>query len=479
MSLNNKNFKVFLSTRLSRIFFVLFVLLLCGSAQGSSIQDSSAQADNKKHTEFLELFRQYLQIDTSNPPGGELAAAHFFADIFEHEGIPYDLVESAPGRSNIRAVIKGRKPSALILLHHMDVVPANPEQWEHPPFAALMDDQFIHGRGAVDTKSLGIFHLNAFLNLHRSGVVPDRDVVFMATADEESGGAFGVGWLMEHWPEWFKNIDAVLNEGAVGKSIGGKTTYAVEVTQKIPLWLRLETQGEAGHGAAPHAQTAVTRLLYASTQLQQLQFIPRAIAPVADYFTALAPLYASPWRERFSAINDTVKSTESMAELHEFDHRLYALLTSSCTPTRLQGSGKINVVPGMAFLELDCRLLPDANPEQVVERIQTLLGPEVQVRTLLSFKPGVSSSRHPLFESITAVLQERYPEALLLPKVSPGFTDSHFFRERGVTAFGFSPILLDEDGSYGVHGVNERLTLDDFYQGLQVVEDIVIQYVTD
>ena len=458
--------------------FVLVALFLWGFSLHSQA-DIGQVNDSEKHTESLELFRQYLKLDTSNPPGGEWLGAKFFADIFEREGIPYELVESAPGRANIRAVIKGREPEALVLLHHLDVVPANINHWQRPPFAALVDDQFIYGRGTVDTKSLGIFHLNTFLTLHRSGKTPDRDVVFMATADEESGSALGLGWLLQHRPEWFENIDVVLNEGATGKSIQGMPTYALEVTQKIPLWLRLQTKGKASHGATPHSKTAVTGLLNAAIKLEKITFIPHAIAPVANYFSALAPFYQSPWRERFSAIETTVKSPEIMAELQVFDYRLYALLTSSCTPTRLQGSNKVNVVPETAFIELDCRLLPDEDPSALITRIKTLFGSTVSVTPLLSFQPGISNVKHPLVSSIRSVLKQYQPGALLIPKMSPGFTDSHFFRARGINAFGFSPIMLGEGFSDGAHGVNEKLRLVDFYQGLDIMENIVFHYLNN
>ncbi len=455
-----------------KLWFLALGFCACGYA-GLCAADKPVE----KRAEFFDLFQHYLRIDTSNPPGNELPAAQFFANIFEREGIPYEVVESEPGRANIRAVITGKSKTALILLHHMDVVPARIRQWQHGPFTATVDGGFIHGRGSVDIKSLGIFHLNAFLALHRSGNTPGQDVVFMATADEESGGDKGLGWLLEHKPEWFSDIDAVLNEGATGKPIAGTPTYAIEVTQKIPLWLRLETHGKAGHGAVPHRQSAVGDLLKAGEKLQQLQFSPRVIEPVEAYFSALAPFYDSPWRERFTAIRESVSSPTVMAQLHDYDYRLYALLRSSCTPTRLSGSHKTNVVSGSAFMELDCRLLPDANPVEVTDRIRKLVGPQVSVETLLSFKPGVSSSDHPLFSTIVSVLGDYQAGAMVTSRVSPGFTDSHFFRERGIPAFGFSPIMVGEGASGGAHGVNEKLAVDDFYRGLDIVERVVNTYV--
>lgn len=459
--------------------FRLLFLLVCLYFYGLCLVWPPVAFSGENEEEFFDLFKQYVQIDTSNPPGNEVLAARFFADIFDREGIDYELVESAPGRANVRAVIKGRDPAALVLLHHMDVVPANPEQWEYPPFSGQVDDHFIHGRGTVDTKSLGIFHLYAFLALHRSGKEPARDVVFMASADEEAGSYYGIGWLQMHRPEWFKNINVVLNEGAAGKMFSHKKTYAIEVTQKIPLWLRLEAFGDPGHGASPHSRTSVTRLLEAGVKVSQLQFKPYSIAPVTDYLNALAPLYDPPWRERFANVEEMLQSVDMMAELHQFDPRMYALLTSSCTPTRIEGSNKINVVPATAFLELDCRLLPNTQVQPLIKQIKTLVGSDVSVKTLLTFKPGISSNQHPLFKTIADVLGNEAPGTIVLPKVSPGFTDSHFFREMGIPAFGFSPIMLSEEGSYGAHGMNEKLSLEDFYQGLKTIKAIVFDYLEE
>tara|TARA_R110002110_G_scaffold147129_2_gene337508 strand:- start:213815 stop:214375 length:561 start_codon:yes stop_codon:yes gene_type:complete len=162
----------------------------------------------------LERLMEYVGINTVNPPGNEIRGAEFFAEIFEEEGIPYEMVESAPGRGNIWARLEGGDEPALVLLHHMDVVPASEEFWDTDPLEAVIRDGMLFGRGVFDTKSLGIAHLEAFLNLYREQVPLNRDVIFMATADEEAGGFFGAGWLIENRPEIFENVGFLLNEGS-------------------------------------------------------------------------------------------------------------------------------------------------------------------------------------------------------------------------------------------------------------------------
>jgi acetylornithine deacetylase/succinyl-diaminopimelate desuccinylase-like protein len=170
----------------------------------------------KLQTEAVQRTREYLRINTTNPPGNEVETMRWFARILQQEGIPFDTASSAPGRGNIWARLKGGNQPALVLLHHMDVVPADPKYWNSDPFAATTKDSVIFGRGALDTKTLGVVELEAFLALHRAKVPLDRDVIFMATADEEAGGNFGAGWMVKNRPDAFKGAGILLNEGGEG-----------------------------------------------------------------------------------------------------------------------------------------------------------------------------------------------------------------------------------------------------------------------
>ena len=161
----------------------------------------------------VEWTQEYLRVNTVNPPGNEIAGARFLASIFDAEGITYEMVESAPGRGNIWARLNGGDEPGLLLLRHIDVVPADPNYWVTDPLSGEIRDGFIYGRGALDTKSSGIAHLVAFVGLHRSGAQLNRDVIFMATADEEAGGFFGAGWLVENRPDSFEDVGYVINEG--------------------------------------------------------------------------------------------------------------------------------------------------------------------------------------------------------------------------------------------------------------------------
>ncbi len=436
---------------------------------------SSATEENASN-----LLRQYVKLDTSNPPGNEALGAAFFAEIFAAHGIEHEVIRVAPGRANILARLPGGDKAALMLLHHIDVVPADPVRWEHPPFGAISADGFIYGRGTLDSKSLGIFQLEAFLALHRQNKALNRDVIFLATADEEAGGKYGVGWLMENRPELFENIGAVLNEGGRGDVREGQLTFGIEVTQKLPLWLRISAKGEPGHGAIPRHDSASKRLIHALARLDQLEFPAHLLPGVKTYLNKLATDFPAPWNERLSNVETLVSSSRQMADLREFDHRLHAQLRSTCAITRLQASNKVNVIAAEAWAEVDCRLLPNHKPEQALESIKLQLADtRLDVIPLLSFAPGISPEDNFLYRAIEQDLKVRFPAAGVVPRMAAGFTDSHFFRGKGIPAYGFIPLILTQEAANGIHGDNEKISLENVYFGSEFMKGLVEQICID
>jgi acetylornithine deacetylase/succinyl-diaminopimelate desuccinylase-like protein len=236
----------------------------------------------------VDRLRTYIRVDTTNPPGNESSGVQFFAKIFDEYGINYETAESSPGRGNIWARIEGGRKPGLVLLNHMDVVTADPAYWSVNPFGGEIRDGHIYGRGAIDMKGTAIVQLEAFLALHASGQKPNRDVIFLATADEEAGGAYGAGWLVEKRPEVFKGVGFLLNEGGGGRAFPSGPAFSIGVTEKVPLWLRITAVGPPGHGSSPRAETATTRLLRAGTRVADTAFDVRVIDPVAALFAGLA-----------------------------------------------------------------------------------------------------------------------------------------------------------------------------------------------
>ena len=427
----------------------------------------------------VEWLQEYIQINTVNPPGNEIAGALFFAAVFEAEGIQYEMVESAPGRGNIWAVLDGGDEPGLLLLHHIDVVPADAQYWVTDPFSGEIRDGVIYGRGALDTKSTGIIHLAAFLSLHRSGVTLNRDVMFMATADEEAGGFFGAGWLVENRPELFEDIGYAINESGGGTIAEGRIQFSVEVTQKVPYWLRLTTRGEPGHGSRPQAATSVTRLVAALVRLDQHEFPIRVIPAVDAYFRGLAATAPSEWRSRYADIGAALQEPGVAAELLRYNSGHYGLIRNTCSMTRLSASDKINVIPAEAWAELDCRLIPDQSPDDFLDELGVILGADVNVETLMGFTPAESSAETGLFRVIEQVTRSNFPGASITPAVSTGFTDSHFLRDIGITAYGYHPFVVPREDYAGLHGNDERLSVENVRRGVLVMVDVIESWVVD
>ncbi|HEU4988789.1 MAG TPA: M20/M25/M40 family metallo-hydrolase [Gemmatimonadaceae bacterium] len=430
----------------------------------------------KLQDEAVSRIEQYIKINTTNPPGNEDQTMQFFARIFAAEGIPFDTASSAPGRGNVWARLKatnGTQP-ALVLLSHMDVVPADPKYWSVDPFAATVKDGYLYGRGTLDTKTLGIVELEAFLALHRAHVPLDRDVIFMATADEEAGAAYGAGWVMEHHPEAFQGAGFVLNEGGGGDVDGPRQQFGIEVTQKVPYWFTLTATGTPRHGSEPPVASAVNKLIRALYRLQTYQFAPRIIPAVDAYFKGLAPAAPPQWKDAFSDMAKTIQNPDAILRLQTEMPALAALTRNTCSITVLKGSPKINVIPPEASAQLDCRLLPDQDvPAFKQELANALNEPDIKIEQILGFTPAVSSTDNELYRTIVQVTRAHYPNAAIVPAVSTGFTDSHFFRDRGIASYGYAPFLIPQADEAGVHGNNERISLDNVRTGTQMMYEIV------
>ncbi|MBT3830652.1 MAG: M20/M25/M40 family metallo-hydrolase [Gammaproteobacteria bacterium] len=428
----------------------------------------------------VNWLRQYLSIDTVNPPGNESRGVAFLANILEQADIPFETAESAPSRGNIWARLKGGDEPALILLHHIDVVPADAKYWDVPPLSGEIRNDYIYGRGAIDTKGLGIAQLSSFLALKDSGQKLNRDVIFMATADEEAGGFYGAGWLLENRPEIFEGVGYLVNEGGSAMLLDDIPAFNIEVTQKVPLWLRLTATDIPGHGSAPRVTSSVKRILRAGARIADTQFERRVIPAVQAYFAALAPFQAGERQVMMSDISRALDNDAFMFTLQMEEPWRAALLSNTCSLTTLKGSNKINVVPPTAELELDCRLLPDQDPQQFLSELVTIINDDnIEITRIMGFTPAISETDTPLYDAIENSVTKTMENAVLIPSVSTGFTDSHFFRDVDIVSYGFAPFLYLQGETTGVHGNNERISIENLTRGTKIMTDFLFEFATD
>jgi len=417
--------------------------------------------------EAVAWLQEYIRIDTTNPPGNESRAVDFYAKIFTAEGISFQIAESAPGRGNLWARLEGADEPALILLQHTDVVPADPKYWTTDPLSGDIRDGFLWGRGTLDMKGTGISQLATFLSLHRSGAALNRDVIFVATADEEAGGLYGAGWLVEHHPEIFKGAGLLINEGDSGTDRDGERLFSVEVTQKVPVWLKLTAVDTPGHGSMPNATSSVTRIVDALNFLRTNPFPARIIPAVDAMFSAMGQNMSGEWADAYADMATAIQQPGFLEKLQAFSPFQHALTRDTCSITRMGASNKINVVPPEAWAEIDCRMLPDRTAEEFVDDVRDVIaGTGVELEVIMAFTPAVSSTASVLYQAIETVTAERHPGSRVMPSVATGFTDSHFTRDLGIASYGFDPIVVPEAEFSRIHGNDERVNVAAFRRGV-------------
>ena len=428
---------------------------------------------DKATQEATELLSKYVQINTTDPPGNELIAAKMLKDKFLENGIPATTWEPQPGRGIVAARLRGigNHSKALILLSHMDVVPAVAKEWKVPPFSGLVKDGRIWGRGAIDDKGMGVMELMSMLAIKRAGILLDRDIIFVATGDEEVGGENGAGWFADHEHEVFSDAGFLLNEGGGIQDLkDGKKFYAVSVTEKTPLWLRLTATGAAGHASAPPADTAVTKLVRALQKLIDYQTPIRVLTPVQDVYHTIGELEHGP--KEYLDLQGSLRDPSFLKQfIAEPGHN--AQIRDTIAPTVLSGAEKTNMIPATAYAEIDCRLLPGSDPQAFLKNLKKALGDDtIKIDVLLNFPPASSPSRSELMTAIET-LARRTDKCPVVPTMVGGFTDCHYFRQKKIISYGFMPIELAPIGTSGVHGDNESIGINELSNGIRRMVELL------
>lgn len=442
---------------------------------GLTIQSESAEIDWPAiEREAGELLSRYIRIDTTNPPGNETAAALFWKDVLAKDGLEAQVLESQPGRGIVYARLKGTGgKKALILLHHLDVVPAVKTDWEVDPFAGIVKDGYVYGRGAIDCKGVAVTQFMTLVLLKRLGAPLKRDIIFLGTADEEAGGRSGAGWFVENHANLIADAGFLLTEGGGIRVHNGQRSYNVDIAEKAPCWLQLEAHGPAGHGSMPLPETAVTRLIRALEKIRLHETEVKVVPAVQAYFSALAereePTKAEYYRNLARALADPVFFKEFTSNpAHN------ALVRNTISPTVLEGGNKTNVIPSHARAQLDCRLLPGEDRQQFVTMLEKVVDdPEVRFSILLNFPSVASEVETDLFRAIRTVAEKFDSQAPVVPAVLGGFTDAHYFRRKGIVSYGFTALPFVEDDTRRVHGTDERILLSSLREGTQLLVELL------
>ena len=435
---------------------------------------------NKVEKESVKLFQEFLRIDTSNPPGDVTEAIGWIAQLLKRESISFEIftVPEDPRRMHILADFPGKKTELkpLLLLNHVDVVPADYSSWSVNPFEAEIIDDIIYARGALDMKCLGMMQIMALILLNREGWIPDRGVKLLAVADEETLGEYGVQWMIEHhWdkldPEW------VWDEGGIGStdSFPGINAFAVAVAQKKSFWVNVEVKGKSGHGSRPFDN-------YPNKVLtNSLNKIVNWNSPI-EINTVTS--------EMFNVIGNEIGGFQGFI-MKNFDNKLIkalfgskvassnptinAMMRNTISLTQINSGYKTNIIPEFAQATLDIRLLPDTQPDLFINKLQKIVDDE-NVKFIPKRVPVnnyISNYDTEFYNILSEELKSEMSSAVVFPFMTIGGTDSQFFQTKGVNCYGLIPILVTEDDIHTMHGIDERISIDNFMFGTKIVYNTV------
>jgi acetylornithine deacetylase/succinyl-diaminopimelate desuccinylase-like protein len=470
-------------------------------AAPSSVVDGTTWSDAVDSV--VATLQELIRIPSVNPPppdapDGELRAAQWIAGHLAASGLEPELVEPEPGRGSVHVRLHGdgTHGEPLLLLSHLDVVPAPSERWSHPPFDAILADGYVYGRGAVDMKAMIALELGVVGMLageaRAAGLDPAhdpipglaRDVLFTCTADEEAGGFAGAGWIAEHRPDWLRAAGALNEAGGVATTIGGKRFYPIQVAEKGFAAYRIAVRGTWGHGSMPRDDNAavmaaeVIERLALPGPVRLTPVIRRSLELVADELPDAAPILAALTGDRTGGADAAIRAACDPMSARV----LRALLRDTISPDVVHAGVKYNVIPGDAVVEVDCRVLPGTTEAmmraELVERIGPDLAGACEIELIVFGAPVESPADGPLYDLLVATVREHDPEGIPLPLMAPFATDAKHAATVGTPTYGFSPLRLapGEHLLERFHAVDERVAVDALRWGLPVLYDVVRRF---
>ena len=426
----------------------------------------------------VSWMQEYLRIDTTNPPGHEMRAVSFYKKIFDEEGIENRAFEYLPGRGDLWARLPHTSAQAkrpIILLNHMDVVTSDAERWRVPPFSGEIKDGWLWGRGAQDMKDEGLAQLMVMVMLRREKIELDRDVIFLAVADEEADGT-GTDWFIAHQRDLLEDAEFLINEGGENLFDQGKVKYVgVDVGEKTTFWLHLVAHGRAGHASRPIADSAPNRLVHALDRVLAYRTPLKVLPVVEEFLRDMAPYEPPEEAREYRNIRKEVEDKKFQQDV-EKDESLNFLLRDTISLTMLGGSEQTNVIPPEAWANLDVRILPGGNPKKLLEQVRRVVDdPNVTVEPLnAEFREAnYSPTNTALYDAFRRVSRKYFPGAPLVPHITSGYTENQRYRPLGINAYGFSPYTATDEEGNTEHGNDERIRVEEVRRGPRILFDVV------
>jgi acetylornithine deacetylase/succinyl-diaminopimelate desuccinylase-like protein len=419
----------------------------------------------------VELLRELIRFDTTNPPGNEEACIEFVRAQLEDAGCETATYALDPARPNLVSRLPGGGAPPLLLQGHVDVVTTAGQSWTHPPFDGVLEDGAVWGRGALDMKAGVAMLVHAFARARREGVQLPGDVVLCVLSDEENGGDLGARFLVQEHPELFAGMRYGLGEfGGFTLHAGGKRFYPIQVAEKQICWLKATVRGPGGHGAMINRGSAPGRLGRLLADLDRTR-LPVHVTPVVR--ESIERIAAELPRPQAAVMRSLLKPllTDGALRLLGRQGRMFEpMLRNTVSATIVRGGEKINVVPSALELELDGRALPGRSPEQLMGELQEAVGRDVELE-LVRHDPGPAEPDLGLFETLAGVIRELDPEGIPIPLLQIGVTDGRFFSRVGVQTYGFLPMRLPQGFEFAklIHAADERIPVEALEFGAEAV----------
>ncbi|MCU0599492.1 MAG: M20/M25/M40 family metallo-hydrolase [Desulfobacterales bacterium] len=412
------------------------------------------------HQHPVELLQELLRFDTSNPPGNEAECISYINGLLTNAGIQTILLEKTPGRPNLVARLAGKGNAAPLLLYgHVDVVTTQNQKWLHPPFSGIIADGCVWGRGALDMKGGVAMMLSAFLRAKSENLKLPGDVVLNILSDEETGGDCGAQYLVKHHADLFKGIRYAIGEfGGFSFYVGSRRFYMIMVSEKQACWMKATVRGPGGHGSMPVRGGAMAKLSRLLNQLDRHRLpvhitpiVRRMVKTIAQNMGGISGL----------ALNQLLNPVLTNGILNAIGDRgrlFDPLLHNTVSPTILQGSSQINVIPGEVSVQLDGRLLPGYTFEDMKTELKSIIGDDVELE-ILRYDPGPTEPDMGMFDTLSDILRQADPDGIPVPFLLSGVTDGRFFSKLGIQTYGFLPMKLPKDFNFTktIHGTDERI----------------------
>lgn len=434
----------------------------------------------KIFNEGIEHLQNLIRIDTTNPPGNEINAVLYLKEHLEKEGFNVLIFEPIVGRGNIITKLEGDKSKPpIVLSSHLDVVGANPKEWEYHPFSGTIANGYIWGRGAVDMKNMTVYNLMTMLLLKRLNIPLKRDVIFVAVADEETGSDWGMKWLVENKPELLKSEYALNEVGGFTIHIGKGRVYPIQVVEKGYVWIRVKVKGAGGHGSIPQDNNAMFHISKIINKLSH-KSLPLIVTPVSkEFINNLASQLSFPNSIILKSILNPITSNFILKNLIPDKDKakvFSAMLHNTINPTCINSnSSSVNVMSTEVNLILDCRILPGFTPESFLENLKKFIGLNYEFEVMKSGSSVLTPANTPFFEHIEKVIKENDPGSITTQYLNVGITDTKFLNKLGIKTYGFSPVKLSPDIAFSslFHGINERIPINGFNFGIKVMFELV------